>query len=195
MAEKKKKFFLKGLLILLAIIGVALVGVLLFVFIYARGIIQQETQHQKSLSNEERAQELNLTLLTQDQATLLATETFQMINDFRQYKGIAPLENSPELCSYLQEELQQVTIWADQTQLSRLYGQSIQDAFKDDILRQSNYRFVMGGISTSSDPKDIAQNWLSTSSTSGKELLLTSEGKSACIVATPLVISLIVAGQ
>lgn len=189
---KAKKMFQKMLLGGFLLVGILAVGVFFALSWYAKNLVNQEEARQASWSNDEKAKELGLTLLTSEQASQLADQTFQTLNQIRQQHGALALVKNTQQCDYLQNKLQAITVWGDLNQPAAITEEDVKQTMSGLLVNKRVGIFIQLGISQASQAQSIVQNWWNTDSTSRRELLQTSRGHQACIVATPMAIALIV---
>lgn len=192
MGTKKKNNFLFiviGTIILLFILSI--IGGIVFIKIQAARIVNQYKNEESKLTDEEKAARYDLVLLTPEQANTLADQTFVQINAFRQQQGLNSLQTDPDLCAIAQQQAMSVKRWGEDSS----FTQSFEDIAKTSgILRKfKNFHTnSMYGISTSSKPDNITQQWVRNTKSS---LLTTTNGTHGCVKATPRVIVLTTAGN
>lgn len=189
--KKKTNILLIILLTLASIVVLSIISGVVIIKMIAANIVNDYMEEESKLTDEERAARYELVLLTPEQANILADQTFVQINTVRQQQGLSALQTDPDLCTIAEQQAMSVKKWGEDGS----YTQSFERIAKDLGIFGKFKNFhtnSMNGISTSSEPVDITEQWFRDS----KSPLLTSrKGTHGCVKATPRTIVLTTAGN
>lgn len=159
-------------------------------------IVQEENIRVSQLSNDEKAKELGLVLMTQAQANTFSNKAFSRLNSYRLSKGLKPYAKDGKICQALKETLGHVKVWGDVEELGQA---STRSNLKQSLnpLYNSTFLFSSAGISTASSASEQVDDWLNLKNASELKLKLlsTNLGTHACIEASPNAVLMLVAGN
>jgi hypothetical protein len=148
-------------------------------------------------SDSERANELGLTLLSQEESNILSELTFISLNNLRKANGILPLQQDANLCAISSQLSGSVTRWADESQLGLIDTTSqtfktLADNLKIFVTHKNIKIYSLGAISRSTSSANVAEKWFSGKKS---ELLSSNRGTHGCIRGNPNVMILTVGGN